>query len=324
VKILVTGGAGFIGTNFVRYWLQKYPDSELTILDKLTYAGRRANLQDVIHSVTFIRGDICNRTIVSTAMKGCDWVFHFAAESHVDRSIADAGTFVKTNVAGTYTLLETAKEQGIHRFIHISTDEVYGSISHGSFSENDPLAPSSPYSATKAGSDLLALAYHTTHDLPVIVTRSANNYGPYQYPEKMIPLMILNARENKPLPVYGDGKNVRDWLYVEDNCAAIDTVAHKGTNGEIYNIAAHNELENIEIIRTLLKILDKPKDLISFVNDRPGHDRRYSLITGKIAKLGWRPTVSFQEGLQKTVKWYCDHEGWWKPLRKRISSSRRM
>jgi len=317
VKIFVTGGAGFIGTNFLRYWLHKYPDSEIIVLDNLTYAGRRENLKDIIHSITFIKGDICDKSTVSNAMKGCDWVFHFAAESHVDRSIADAGIFVKTNITGTYTLLETAKEQGVDRFIHISTDEVYGSTSQGSFSESDPLAPSSPYSATKAGSDLLALAYHTTHDLPVIVTRSANNYGPYQFPEKLIPLMILNAQENKLLPVYGDGKNIRDWLYVEDNCAAIDTVVHKGTCGEIYNIGAHNELENIEIVRCILKILDKPEELISYIHDRPGHDRRYSLITDKIENLGWKPAVSFQNGLLKTIQWYCNHEAWWKPLQKR-------
>lgn len=317
MKIFVTGGAGFIGTNFLRYWLHKYPDSEIIVLDNLTYAGRRENLKDIIHSITFIKGDICDKSTVSNAMKGCDWVFHFAAESHVDRSIADAGIFVKTNITGTYTLLETAKEQGVDRFIHISTDEVYGSTSQGSFSESDPLAPSSPYSATKAGSDLLALAYHTTHDLPVIVTRSANNYGPYQFPEKLIPLMILNAQENKLLPVYGDGKNIRDWLYVEDNCAAIDTVVHKGTCGEIYNIGAHNELENIEIVRCILKILDKPEELISYIHDRPGHDRRYSLITDKIENLGWKPAVSFQNGLLKTIQWYCNHEAWWKPLQKR-------
>jgi len=315
MKILVTGGAGFIGTNFIRYWLRNYPNSEITVLDKLTYAGRRENLQDLLDRIQFIQGDICDRKIVSQAMTGCDWVFHFAAESHVDRSIENAGDFVRTNITGTYTLLEATKEENIDRFIHISTDEVYGSTLARSFSERDPLAPSSPYSATKAGSDLLALSYHTTHGLPVVVTRSSNNYGPYQYPEKMIPLMILNSLEHKALPVYGDGKNIRDWLYVEDNCAGIDTVAQKGTCGEIYNLAAQNEFENIEIVRKILKILDKPEDLITFVRDRPGHDRRYSLQTDKVAELGWKPKVSFEEGLQKTVSWYCDHEDWWKPIR---------
>jgi dTDP-glucose 4,6-dehydratase len=315
MKILVTGGAGFIGTNFIRYWLQKYPKSVITVLDKLTYAGRRENLQGLLDRIQFIQGDICDKEVVSMAMAGCDRVFHFAAESHVDRSINDAGDFVRTNLTGTYTLLEAAKEESINRFIHISTDEVYGSTLARSFSEEDTLAPSSPYSATKAGSDLLALSYYTTHGLPVIVTRSSNNFGPYQYPEKMIPLMILNALENKKLPVYGDGKNIRDWLYVDDNCAGIDTVAQKGKCGEIYNLAAQNEFENLDIIRRILKILGKPENLITFVSDRPGHDRRYSLQTDKVAKLGWEPKVTFDEGLQNTVSWYCDHKTWWKPLR---------
>jgi len=315
MKILVTGGAGFIGTNFIRYWLKKYPKSEIAVLDKLTYAGRRENLQDLLHRIQFIQGDICDKEVVSKAMTGCDRVFHFAAESHVDRSIENAGDFVRTNITGTYTLLEAAKEENIDRFIHISTDEVYGSTLTRSFSEADPLAPSSPYSATKAGSDLLALSYYTTHGLPVVVTRSSNNFGPYQYPEKMIPLMILNALENKPLPVYGDGKNVRDWLYVDDNCAGIDAVAEKGTCGEIYNLAAQNEFENLDIIRRILKILDRPENLITFIRDRPGHDRRYSLQTDKVAELGWKPKVTFEEGLQKTISWYCDHQEWWKPLR---------
>lgn len=318
MKILVTGGAGFIGTNFIRYWLCKHPESEITVLDKLTYAGRRENLEDIQGCISFIQGDICDRAVVSRAMKGCDHVFHFAAESHVDRSIQDADAFVKTNIAGTYTLLEVAKEQSIDRFIHISTDEVYGSTLTGSFSEGDPLAPSSPYSATKAGSDLLVLAYYATHDLPVVVTRSSNNFGPYQYPEKLIPLMIINALEGKPLPVYGDGKNIRDWLYVEDNCAGIDAVANKGMCGEVYNIAARNELKNIEIIQYILKILDKSEDLITFVRDRPGHDRRYSLNTKKIEGLGWRPVISFEEGLQNTIQWYCDNVEWWHPLRKTV------
>lgn len=315
MKILVTGGAGFIGTNFIRFWLRNYPKSEITVLDKLTYAGRRENLQDLLDRIQFIQGDICDKEAVSQAMAGCDWVFHFAAESHVDRSIDDAGDFVRTNVTGTYTLLEAAKAENIDRFIHISTDEVYGSTLEGSFSEEDPLAPSSPYSATKAGSDLLALSYHTTHGLPVVITRSSNNFGPFQYPEKMIPLMILNALENKSLPVYGDGKNIRDWLYVDDNCAGIDTVAHKGACGEVYNLAARDEFENIDVIRRILKILGRQEDLITFVEDRPGHDRRYSLQTDKVVELGWKPEVTFEEGLQKTISWYCDHKGWWKPLR---------
>lgn len=314
MKILVTGGAGFIGTNFIRYWLRNYPTSEITVLDKLTYAGRQENLEDTLEHISFIQGDICDRVVVSQAMKECDWVFHFAAESHVDRSIQDADAFVKTNVIGTYNLLEAAKEQSIDRFIHVSTDEVYGSTLQGSFSEKDPVAPSSPYSATKASSDLLALAYYRTHDLPVVVTRSSNNFGPYQYPEKMIPLMILNALDDKPLPVYGDGKNVRDWLYVEDNCTGIDVVAHRGVCGEAYNIAARNELDNLEVIRCILRMLGKSENLITFVRDRPGHDRRYSLNIGKIRDLGWKPETPFEEGLQKTVQWYCDNVEWWQSL----------
>ena len=315
MKILVTGGAGFIGTNFIRYWIRNHPKDQITVLDKLTYAGRRENLQEVFDRIHFIQGDICDKKIVSQAMAGCDRVFHFAAESHVDRSINDAGDFVRTNLTGTYTLLEVAREEDIDRFIHVSTDEVYGSTLSRSFCEEDPLAPSSPYSATKAGSDLLALSYFTTHGLPVIVTRSSNNFGPYQYPEKMIPLMILNALENKKLPVYGDGKNIRDWLYVDDNCIGIDTVAQKGKCGEIYNLAAQNEFENLDIVRRILKILGKPENFITFVSDRPGHDRRYSLQTDKVAKLGWKPKVTFDEGLQKTVSWYCDHKNWWESLR---------
>ena len=315
MKILVTGGAGFIGTNFIRYWLKNHQNSEITVLDKLTYAGRRENLQDIINDINFIQGDICDKDLVSQAMNDCDMVFHFAAESHVDRSISDAKSFVQTNVVGTYTLLEVAKESEIERFVHISTDEVYGSTLHESFVEGDPLDPSSPYSATKAGSDLLALSYYKTHGLPVVVTRSSNNYGPYQYPEKMIPLMILNALDNKALPVYGDGKNVRDWLYVEDNCSAISAVAQKGISGEVYNIAAQNEYENLEIIQRILKILGKSEDLITFVRDRPGHDRRYSLSNDKILGLGWKPETSFEDALEKTVTWYCEHEEWWKPLR---------
>jgi dTDP-glucose 4,6-dehydratase len=315
MKILVTGGAGFIGTNFIRYWFRNHPKDEIIVLDKLTYAGRRENLQDLLDRIQFIHGDICDKDTVSQSIMGCDRVFHFAAESHVDRSIENAGDFVRTNVNGTYTLLEAAKEESIDRFIHISTDEVYGSTLARPFSEGDPLAPSSPYSATKAGSDLLALSYHTTYGLPVVVTRSSNNFGPYQHSEKMIPLMILNTLENKALPVYGDGKNVRDWLYVDDNCAGIDTVAQKGRCGEIYNIASRNEFENIDVIRRILKILGKPEDLITFVRDRPGHDRHYSLQTDKVSELGWKPKVSFEEGLQKTISWYCDHHNWWKPLR---------
>jgi len=312
-KVLITGGAGFIGCNFVRYMLEKYPEDEVTVLDKLTYAGRLENLQDVMDKITFIKGDICNIEDVKKVGE-CDIIFNFAAETHVDRSIIEGGIFVKTDVLGTYNLLEYARKSNVEKYIQISTDEVYGSIENGSFKEEDTLDPSSPYSASKAGADLLVKAYYKTYDLPVLITRSSNNFGPYQYPEKLIPLFITNALRDKPLPVYGDGLNVRDWIYVIDNCSAIDLVYRKGKIGEIYNIASGNEKTNLEVTDLILKELNKPKSLIKFVKDRPGHDRRYSLDFTKMNKLGWKPKYDFESAMKATVKWYVENEWWWKPL----------
>jgi dTDP-glucose 4,6-dehydratase len=313
MRILITGGAGFIGSNFVHYMLTEHPEYKIVVLDKLTYAGRPENLQDVMGEITFIKGDICLPKDLEKA-GGCDVIFNFAAETHVDRSITDAGVFVETEVLGTYHLLEHAKKEGVNRYIQISTDEVYGSIESGSFKEDDMLKPSSPYSASKAGADLLVTAYHRTYGLPVVTTRSSNNLGPYQYPEKLIPLLITNALRDKPLPIYGDGLNVRDWIYVRDNCSAIDTVFQKGKNGEVYNIAAADEKKNIDTAHLILELLGKPRDLIQFVPDRPGHDRRYSIDCQKLLELGWKPEYDFQTALKKTVDWYVANEWWWQPL----------
>jgi len=317
VKILVTGGAGFIGSNFVRHVLTAHPDDGVVNFDKLTYAGNLENLRDVEKDprYRFVRGDIGDRAQVLEAMEGVDAVVHFAAETHVDRSNAGAAEFLSTNVTGTFTLLEAARELKVARFVAIGTDEVYGSIAKGAARELDPLNPSNPYSASKAAADLLARAYWTTHRLPVIVTRSSNNFGPYQYPEKVIPLFITNAIEDKPLPLYGDGKNVRDWLYVLDNCAAIDLVLRKGREGEIYNIGGSHEVENIVQTRQVLHLVGKPETLITPVADRPGHDRRYALDSGKAHGLGWKPTHTFPKALEATVNWYRDHEAWWKPIK---------
>jgi dTDP-glucose 4,6-dehydratase len=317
VKILVTGGAGFIGSNFVRHVLTAHPDDAVVNFDKLTYAGNLENLRDVETDprYRFVRGDIGDRAQVLEAMEGVDAVVHFAAETHVDRSNAGAAEFLSTNVTGTFTLLEAARELKVARFVAIGTDEVYGSIAKGAARELDPLNPSNPYSASKAAADLLARAYWTTHRLPVIVTRSSNNFGPYQYPEKVIPLFITNAIEDKPLPLYGDGKNVRDWLYVLDNCAAIDLVLRKGKEGEIYNIGGSHEVENIVLTRQVLHLVGKPETLITPVVDRPGHDRRYALDSGKAHGLGWKPTHTFSKALEATVSWYKDHEAWWKPIK---------
>jgi dTDP-glucose 4,6-dehydratase len=317
VKILVTGGAGFIGSNFVRHVLTAHPDDAVVNFDKLTYAGNLENLRDVETDprYRFVRGDIGDRAQVLEAMEGVDAVVHFAAETHVDRSNAGAAEFLSTNVTGTFTLLEAARELKVARFVAIGTDEVYGSIAKGAARELDPLNPSNPYSASKAAADLLARAYWTTHRLPVIVTRSSNNFGPYQYPEKVIPLFITNAIEDKPLPLYGDGKNVRDWLYVLDNCAAIDLVLRKGKEGEIYNIGGSHEVENIVLTRQVLHLVGKPETLIMPVVDRPGHDRRYALDSGKAHGLGWKPTHTFPKALEATVSWYKEHEAWWKPIK---------
>lgn len=318
MRVLITGGAGFIGSHFVRYWLDKYPDNEIVVLDKLTYAGHMENLNEVLGRIEFIHGDICLKEDVEESMKDCNLVFNFAAESHVDRSILGAGEFVHTNVWGTHVLLEAARDLNVDRFIQISTDEVYGSRLDGSFSECDRLDPSSPYSASKAGAELLAVSYFKTYGLPVLITRSSNNFGPRQYPEKLIPRFVLNALEDKPLPLYGDGRNIRDWIYVEDNCSAIDMVADKGVPGEAYNISSKNEKENIEIASIILKILGKRKDQIEFVKDRPGHDKRYSIDASKIKNMGWSQGTSFKTAIAQTINWYRENEWWWMPLRERV------
>ena len=315
MRTLVTGGLGFIGSNFIRYILNKYSDSHIVNLDALTYAGNLTNLKDVEDNprYQFIKGNICNKEDVEKAVRDCDVIFNFAAETHVDRSIIESGIFVKTDVIGTHILLEAARKKDIN-FVQISTDEVYGSIESGSFKEDDLLDPSSPYSASKAGADLLVRAYYKTYGLPILITRSSNNFGSYQYPEKLLPLFITNALKNRPLPVYGNGLNVRDWLYVLDNCEAIDLVTQKGEFGEIYNIAAGNEKTNLEMIHLILKYLNKPDSLIQFAKDRPGHDRRYSLNFTKIKKLGWKPKYSFESAMKNTIKWYRENEWWWKTL----------
>ena len=317
-NLLVTGGCGFIGSNFIRLLLEKYPEIKIINLDKLTYAGNPDNLKDVEDNpnYAFIKGDICDPGIVRAAMKKADAVVHFAAESHVDRSIEDGSVFVRTNVLGTNTLLQAAQELGVNRFLHVSTDEVYGSIMKGSFVETDILTPSSPYSASKAGSDLLALSYHTTHKLPVIVTRCTNNYGPYQFPEKLIPLFVTNLLLGKRVPVYGTGMNVRDWIYVLDHCKAIDFVLHNGADGQVYNIGGGEERTNMEITRSILKLLGKDEHMIEYVRDRPGHDLRYSLDCSKLKAMGWRPEHNFDEALELTIKWYMNNQWWWEKLRR--------
>ena len=313
-RILVTGGAGFIGCNFVRHMLGEHPETEIVVLDKLTYAGRLENLEDVKSRIKFVKGDICDKEAVKRTMEGCDSVVNFAAESHVDRSIATPEDFVRTDVLGVFTLLDEARRRDVKKFVQISTDEVYGSTELGSFSEKDVLDPSSPYSASKAGGELLARSYVRTYGLDVMVTRSSNNYGPYQYPEKLIPVLVIKALRNQPLPIYGKGANVRDWLHVDDNCRAIDIVISKGKPGDIVNIGSGNEVPNIVIAKLILKHLKKPESLVKFVSDRPGHDFRYSLNWDRIRQLGWKPKVKFEDGLRKTVDWYVANEAWWKPI----------
>jgi len=316
-KYLVTGGAGFIGSNFIRYLMNKYPDAEVINLDKLTYAGNLDNLKDIGKSkqYRFVKGDICDEALVDEVVAESDYIINFAAESHVDRSIGNPDAFIKTDVFGTFVLLEAARKHGIEKFIQISTDEVYGSIQDGAFRETDPLMPSSPYSASKAGADRLAYSYYVTYDLPVIVTRCSNNFGPYQYPEKLISLFVTNALEDLALPVYGDGKNVRDWIYVLDHCDAIEFVLRKGTDGEVYNIGGGNERMNIEITKFILKELGKPESLISYVPDRVGHDRRYAVDCSKLAAMGWTPKYNLENALSETVHWYHENAWWWKKLK---------
>ena len=336
-SIVITGGAGFIGSNFVHHWCENYPEDRVIVLDALTYAGNLNNLATLKDrkNLRFLQGDICDRALVDQLFAGenIDTVAHFAAESHVDRSILGPGAFVQTNVVGTFTLLESFRQHWLsnhqpdnYRFLHVSTDEVYGSlgVDDPAFTETTPYAPNSPYSASKAGSDHLARAYFHTYGMPTIITNCSNNYGSYHFPEKLIPLMCINILLGKPLPVYGDGQNVRDWLYVRDHCQALDTVIHKGKVGETYNIGGNNEVKNIDLVRMLCELMDelapdlpvKPaQNLITFVKDRPGHDRRYAIDASKIrTELGWQPQETVEGGLRKTIQWYLDHRDWWQPL----------
>ena len=318
--VLVTGGAGFIGSNFVRYALHEHADWRVTTLDKLTYAGRRENLHDVMDDPrhTFVHGDIADAPVSGPLVGQSDIVVHFAAETHVDRSIMAAGDFIRTDVEGTFVLLEAARRaQHLRRFVQISTDEVYGSVAEGASTEQDELRPRNPYSASKAGADRLAYSYFATYDVPVIITRASNNYGPYQFPEKVLPLFITNLVDDIAVPLYGDGGNVRDWLHVLDHCRAVDLLIEVADNGEVYNIGGGNEIPNIELTHRLLQLMGKPASLIKPVQDRLGHDRRYALDTRKLRTLGWAPNVPFEQGLRDTVAWYRDNEWWWRPIKER-------
>lgn len=315
----VTGGCGFIGSNYIHYLFEKYDNVRIVNLDKLTYAGNPANLKDIEErdNYFFVKGDICDFKVVEEIFQKFhpDFLINFAAESHVDRSIGDPGSFIMTDMYGVYVLLEMSKKYGLEKFIQISTDEVYGSIKEGSFTEESPLKPGNPYAASKTGGDRLAYSYFVTYKMPVIITRASNNFGPYQYPEKLIPLFVTNALEDKCLPLYGDGKNVRDWLYVKDHCDAIEFILNNGKVGEVYNIAGRNERQNIEITKFILDYLGKPESLIKYVEDRPGHDRRYSLDDSKLRSLGWSNRYDFEEALKYTIQWYVDNKDWWKPLK---------
>jgi dTDP-glucose 4,6-dehydratase len=318
VRVLVTGGAGFIGSNFVRYALARHGDWRVTTLDKLTYAGRLENLHDVTDHPrhAFVHGDIADAAISGPLVEQSEIVVHFAAETHVDRSILAAGQFIRTDVEGTFVLLEAARRApGLRRFVQISTDEVYGSVPNGASKETDELKPRNPYAASKAAADRLAYSYWCTYDVPVVITRASNNYGPHQYPEKVIPLFTTNAIDGIPVPLYGDGRNVRDWLHVEDHCRAIELLIEGGANGEVYNIGGGNEVTNLELTRRILAGLDRPLSLIKPVQDRPGHDRRYCLDSTKLRELGWSPQVDFEDGLRRTIDWYRQNEWWWRPIK---------
>ncbi len=315
-QLFVTGGAGFIGSNFARFTLENYPDAAVVVFDKLTYAGNLENLRDVEGNprYRFVRGDIGDALAVAEAIQGCDAVVNFAAESHVDRSLLEPDSFIQTNVQGTLVLLEAALRFGVERFLQVSTDEVYGSLLEGSARETDRLNPRGAYSASKAGGDMMVNAYFHTHGVPAIITRGSNNFGPFQYPEKMMPLFITNALQDRPLPVYGDGQYVRDWLFVMDHCSGIDSALRHGVPGEVYNVGGGNELPNLEVIHRLLQLLGKPESLIQYVKDRPGHDRRYSIDCAKLRALGWRPTRDFDQALAETVAWYRDNASWWRKI----------
>lgn len=314
MKIFVTGGAGFIGSEFIRLVLSLDKGYTVVNYDKLTYAGNLANLKSVADepSYEFVRGDICDAETAERAMKGCDWVVHFAAESHVDRSIYEPSAAIQTNVTGTFVMLQVGRKLGVKRFLHISTDEVYGDMAAGAFAdESSPIKPSSPYSASKAGSDLLVASYVRTYGFPALITRSSNNYGPFQFPEKFLPLLITNTLEDKPLPIYGDGKQQRDWLHVRDNCLGLVAVLERGRIGEAYNIGGSDIVENLDMARQVLRLMGKPETLLSYVTDRPGHDRRYALRCEKIEReLGWKPTISLEDGLRRTIEWYKTHGDW--------------
>jgi dTDP-glucose 4,6-dehydratase len=316
VRLLVTGGAGVIGSNYVR-WVLGATDDEVTVFDLLTYAGNLDNLRDLDGNprYAFVKGDVCDRAAVEDVMRGHDAVLHFAAETHVDRSIASSDDFIRTNCVGTNVVMDVAKQVGVSRVVHVSTDEVYGSVETGSSTETDPLEPRSPYSASKAGSDLIALSHVSTYGTPVLITRSSNNFGPYQFPEKAIPLFVTNLLDGRKVPLYGDGLNIRDWCYVEDNCSAIDAVLRRGEIGEIYNIGGGNELTNIDLTRRLLELLGQDESMIEYVTDRLGHDRRYSLDTAKVRALGWTPARGLDEALADTVEWYRANRWWWEPLK---------
>lgn len=318
MRLLIAGGAGFIGSNFVRYALDRWPDCSVVVLDKLTYAGNLQNVADVQDNPRFglIQGDICSPETVETAMEGCTHVVNFAAETHVDRSILDPDAFLHTNVLGTRVLLESARKLGVKRYLQVSTDEVYGEIElPDRAAEDDPVRPRSPYAASKAAGDLMTGAYHITYDLPTLVTRGANTYGPYQYPEKILPLFVTNAFESQPLPVYGDGLQMRDWLFVDDHCAGIATVLERGSVGEVYNLGAGHERPNLEVVEGIVRLLGVDRSLIRHVPDRPGHDRRYALHIDKARALGWEPHVAFEDGLERTVRWYREHRDWWEPIK---------
>jgi dTDP-glucose 4,6-dehydratase len=325
VEVLVTGGAGFIGSNFVRYALAEHSDWRVTTLDKLTYAGRRENLHDVMTHPRhqFVHDDIANAAVAGALVERSHVVVHFAAETHVDRSLQAAGEFIHTDVLGTFVLLEAARRAPeLRRFIQISTDEVYGSVPVGASRETDELKPRNPYSASKAAADRLAYSYWATYNVPVVITRASNNYGPYQFPEKVIPLFVTNALEDIPVPLYGDGRNVRDWLHVDDHCRGVDLLIEQGQSGEVYNIGGGNEVENVELTRRILALVGKPGSLIKPVQDRQGHDRRYCLDTTKLRSLGWTPRVEFQRGLAATVDWYRQNEWWWRPIKEQDPSFR--
>jgi len=326
LDVLVTGGAGFIGSNFVRFALERHTEWRVTTLDQLTYAGRMENLADVIDHPRhrFVKGDVAHADVAAPLVRAADLVVHFAAETHVDRSILSAGEFITTDVYGTFVLLEAARQAPrLRRFVQISTDEVYGSVPDGSSRETDELRPRNPYSASKAGADRLAYSYWATYDVPVIVTRASNNYGPYQFPEKVIPLFVTNAIDDRPLPLYGDGLNERDWLHVLDHCRALDLLLEAGTPGEVYNIGGGNGVRNVDLTRRILQLAGKPESLIQPVPDRPGHDRRYALDTAKLRALGWAPLVRFDDGLAGTFAWYQQNEWWWRPIKDQDAAFRR-